>query len=128
MLLEVENQVCDIDRRIKEIDSDYFLMFNTESQKYEVHSSSLEDNTLFLNLPFDELDGRTIDYINMKLQMSVKKQIEEMKKKNEKINHDNNEKFLDKVGEMAKDIHRYARRHEDKDGGIDKNAYKTKFT
>lgn len=51
--------ICD---RLKEIDKDYFVMFNRLTQRFEVHVKGGE-STLGCELPFDELDARTIAYV-----------------------------------------------------------------
>jgi hypothetical protein len=60
-LIPVEDNVFDIPRRLKEIDSGYFVMFNPDNQKYELHNE-FQDTTYCLTFPYDELDGRALDY------------------------------------------------------------------
>lgn len=121
----VETNVFNIPERLKAIDKGYFVVFRPYSQRYELHHEE-QDFTLCTEFPYDELDSRAIDYAKKTRIENIDIIMEEMKKKNEKIENDRKESFLDKVGEIAKDIHRYARRSTG-DGGIDKGAYKTRF-
>ena len=58
----VTSDVFGIVERIKEIDPDYFIMLNRETQRFEVHIKG-QLCTLGCELPFDELDARTLEYV-----------------------------------------------------------------
>lgn len=59
-LISVTNDLYDIACRLKTVDDDYRLFYNTGKRRYEVYSKSRE--TLQFVVPFDELDARTVDY------------------------------------------------------------------
>ena len=63
MLIEIKNDVYYISQRLKEIDFKYFILYNTKKKKYEIHHSGQSD-TYCLTVPFDELDSRTIHFVN----------------------------------------------------------------
>nr|DAS14111.1 MAG TPA: hypothetical protein [Caudoviricetes sp.] len=48
--------------RIKELDPAYYIMFNRNSGRYQVHAGTGRD-TLQLDLPFDILDSRALSYV-----------------------------------------------------------------
>jgi len=123
----VNSNVFDIPRRLKEIDEGYFVLFNPDNQKYEIHHSGQKDNTYCFTIPYDELDARTIDLVYKTKIENFRANLEEMKRKNEKLIMDREKSFHDKIEVTAREIHQYARRHEDNDGAIDAGAYKTKF-
>ena len=125
-LIYVENDAMDITKRVKEIDKDYFIMFNPRTQQFEVHHSEQTGGTLCLNLPFGELDSRTIDYIQKYRVENVKKIMAEMEAHNLKIEVDKANKFRDTTTEALKDIHTYCNRHTDKET-VDEGAFKTRF-
>ena len=52
-----------ITSRLKEIDRSYFILYDTNSQKFEVHSSGQFGNSYCLTLPFDVLDERAVDHV-----------------------------------------------------------------
>lgn len=60
--IAVTGDVYNITGRLKEIDRDYFVMFNRRTQKFEVHING-QWCTLGCELPFDELDARTLLYV-----------------------------------------------------------------
>jgi hypothetical protein len=60
--IAVTGDVYNITGRIKEIDRDYFIMLNRMTQRFEVHVRG-QWSTLECELPFDELDARTLRYV-----------------------------------------------------------------
>ena len=62
----MKNQIlldCDpfyISSRIKEVDENYFIVFNTARNVYELHSSAQIGSTYALTIPYSQLDERTI--------------------------------------------------------------------
>lgn len=60
--IAVTSDAYGITERIKEIDPDYFVMLNRETQKFEVHVRG-QECTLGCELPFEELDARTLEYV-----------------------------------------------------------------
>jgi len=54
----IKNDVYDMARRVREYDNSLFLVFNTKSQKYELHSLDNKGNTFCATIPYDQLDAR----------------------------------------------------------------------
>ena len=95
----IKNDLFDISNRLKSIDKNYFVVFNTAKQKYEIHYKRAK-NTYELTLPFNFLDARTIDFVQ-KTRMENKELIfAEMEKANLKIEAENKNKILNKIGEI----------------------------
>ncbi|HEY8390163.1 MAG TPA: hypothetical protein VIL26_04340 [Clostridia bacterium] len=63
MKIIIKDDLYDIASRLKSIDSGYFVMFDTISKSYEVHNSNNIGSTFCLNVPYKELDARTITYV-----------------------------------------------------------------
>lgn len=55
---KIESDCLDIVQRIKAIDENYFVMYNLNTQKYELHNSEQKQRTYCLTFPFDTLDER----------------------------------------------------------------------
>jgi hypothetical protein len=125
-LILVESDVMDITKRLRKIDKNYFVMFNPRTQKYELHNAEQRDVTLCLNLPFDELDSRTIDHVQKYRIENLKKIIAEMEANNLKIEIEKENRLKDTQREIMKDIYTYCNRHTDKEV-LDEGAYKTRF-
>ena len=61
--IAVTGDVLNITGRLKEIDPDYFVMFNRKTQKFEVHAAGQEGTTLGCELPYEQLDARAIEHV-----------------------------------------------------------------
>ena len=63
MKIKLTYDVYNISKRIKEIDKDYFIVFNTSKGKFEVHNNSQIGGSYCLTLPYACLDERTLVYV-----------------------------------------------------------------
>lgn len=123
----VESNVFNIPERLREIDKGYFVLFNPENQRYELHHEE-QDFTYCFTFPFEELDGRAIDYVRETRIERIDIIKRQMKERNRKLQEDMEKEFQDKIECIAKDVHKYALRHTD-DNDHEKafrNAYKTR--
>lgn len=78
---EIESDALDIVGRLKSIDRDYFVMFNPDRHKFEVHSHG-QKNTYCLTVPYDALDERTITFVLKTRVQNSDKLFEEMEREN----------------------------------------------
>jgi hypothetical protein len=125
-LIQVKSNVLKIPERLREIDKGYFVMWNTNTQQFEVHHKEHIGNTLALNIPFNELDQRTIDLVRQTRIESGRTLIEEMDRNNNKIELQSEKKLSDYIQSTAKDIHKYCSSKASIDI-IPDNAYTTRF-
>ena len=58
----IENDLCNIVKRLRLIDPSYFVVYNKRSGRYEVHSTDNVGATFCFIVPYDELDARTLTY------------------------------------------------------------------
>lgn len=100
MLIKINTDNYFITQRIKEIDKHYFIVFNTTSNKFEIHNERQAENTYCVGLPFIELDERTIDFVLKTQASNVEKIIEEIEKNNKKIEEKNKEKIIEELEEI----------------------------
>lgn len=82
---EIYSDCQDIVKRLKEIDKDYFVVFNTTRKCFELHNRGQERDTFCLTLPFECLDERTIDLTLKTLSVKRDELIKEIEKENEKM-------------------------------------------
>jgi pentatricopeptide repeat protein len=113
----VGDNVFDIPRRLREINPNFFVVFNPNTQLYELHDEK-QKSTFCLTFPFDELDSRCLDYTRQRLVDRADTLFKQMREKNLKLEADSDNKFIDEVGEASKDIYNYAVRRSI-DGDID---------
>ena len=63
MLKPISSDVYGIADRIKDIDRNYVIYFNTAKGGFEVHNLSQPDGSFCLNLPYKFLDERTLKLV-----------------------------------------------------------------
>ena len=80
----IQSDTFYISQRIKEIDESYYIVYNFEKEKFEIHSSSQKGSTYCLTVPYNVLDERTLDLVRKTQSCNVDKIIEEIDKENEK--------------------------------------------
>ena len=84
-LRPVTSDVCDIVWRIQQIDAGYFVMFNTESGRFEVHHPAQTGGTLACELPFEQLDERAVRYVRQTSAARAARYLEELERENERL-------------------------------------------
>ena len=82
-LLIIEGDTFFINERLKEIDRDYYVVFNLEKQKYEVHVHGQAGNSYAFTLPFDSLDERALLFAQKTRIANMDKILEEIERDNE---------------------------------------------
>jgi len=100
---EIESDCLDIVKRIKSIDKDYFVVFNLNDKKFELHHRSQKKKTYCLTFPYDVLDERAYLYtLKTRVQNSdeIFKEIDRMnlqwqKAQTKKVLNDFEEKLYD---------------------------------
>ena len=80
--LDIKDDVYYICQRLKEIDRSYYVLFNLDRKKYEIHSNEQKDTYCF-TVPFDQLDERTLFYSLKTRSDRRDKIIKEIEKSNE---------------------------------------------
>ena len=63
MKIKIFNDVYEISKRIRYIDKDYYVVYDTSKQKFEIHNSNQIGGSYCLTLPYNELDERTLKYV-----------------------------------------------------------------
>lgn len=96
--IEIKNDIFDICRRLKNIDSSYFILYDKIRGKYELHSTEQYHNSYVLTIPYDRLDCRTIDFVYMTRRENSKRLIFEMEENNKKLE----KREMDNILDMAK--------------------------
>lgn len=124
MLIKIKNDVFDIARRIKQIDSGYFLCFNTKTKNFEVHNKK-QKHTFCLIVPDKQIDCRVLSHVLKTRRENIDKILAEIDKHNQELENQTKRQVLDKSSFMFNEMFSYAAHHE---GDVDfKNAYTTKW-
>lgn len=123
MLIKILQDVHDILSRLREINGDYFVVYNTGRECFEVHNYG-QKNTYCLTVPYPQLDCRTIDWTLKTRRENLNKLLNEIDENNEKLEKQNQQAVRDLSEWKLKEYYNYAQKFEGKN--IDK-AYITKW-
>lgn len=103
MHFEITHDVYEISKRIKYIDKDYYVVYNTSSAKFEVHNSSQLDTTFCLTLPYNQLDERTLNYVAKTRSANIENILEEIENNNKIQESADRSSVLKEMNELATD-------------------------
>jgi len=123
MLIKILQDTHDIVSRLREIDCNYFVVYNSERQCFEVHNFG-QKNTYCLTVPYAQLDCRTITLTLKSRREFLEKILAEIDASNERLEQDNLKKVRDMSEWKAREYYSYANKNEDKKI---ENAYVTKW-
>ena len=82
MKIQIKHDVYDISNRIKDIDRDYFILFNTSTKKFEIHNTAQVGSTYCLTLPYPFLDERTLNFVNQTKSANIELILEKIENSN----------------------------------------------
>lgn len=94
--IRIEHDLFDISIRLKEIDSGYFVLYDTKSLLYELHNNRYKPS-LQLVFPYKNLDARAISH-TLKTRIERREQLMlEMDKHNDRLERENEERIKQKA-------------------------------
>ena len=82
MKIKILSDVYNIAKRIKNIDKYYYLVFNTSTNKFEVHNSHQVGGSFCLTIPYDFLDERTLNLVNQTRVENIERILNEIENNN----------------------------------------------
>ncbi len=101
--IRIVNDVMGIVRRLKNIDRDYFVVWNKKNDRYEIHNCRCEP-TLVLVLPYPQLDSRAITYVQSTRIENMQEFIVQMDEYNHKLEESKNRQILDESSYKSKHL------------------------
>ena len=107
MKIEIEDDVFEIVKRLKEIDDGYFVLYDTCKNRFEVHNY-YQENTYCLMCPFDVLDDRLIDVVLYSNVLNIDKIIEDIDNINDVNESNGNIKLKNQQRYMFEEIFKFA--------------------
>lgn len=123
MKIKIERDMFDIVERIKEIDDGYFIVFDDEKNRFEVHNSK-QKFTYCLSVPFDELDSRVINLVNSTFVGISDNILEHIDNNNKKIEENNKNNVKSQTDFMVREIYDFCNNSSKK---FDENSFHTKW-
>ena len=99
MQIIIDTDALFITNRLKEIYKDYYVIYDTKKQKYELHAREQIGGSYCLTCPFGCLDERFVELALRTQSKNRSKLIAEIDQQNEKQQSQNVKKFMDTIGE-----------------------------
>lgn len=85
MKIKIRHDVYNISKRIKKIDKNYYIVYDTSRACFEVHYKGQVGGSYCLSLPYPELDARTLFLINKTKSKNITFLLEEIEENNKNI-------------------------------------------
>jgi len=108
MKIKIENDVFDIINRLKEIDEGYYIVYNTNSKKNEIHNKYTK-NSYCLTIPYSQLDERTIVLANNTHVRNYKKILESIEENNDRLQTEKIEELKEVNDYKIRELLKYSR-------------------
>ncbi|MBO5103408.1 MAG: hypothetical protein J6C13_04920 [Clostridia bacterium] len=124
-LIKISHDIFDICDRVKEIDSGYYVVYNTIKNQYEIHNSKQKSNT-FCIVCENGLNSRVITKLRKTRVENIEKVLKELEKHNEKLELDAKKAITDETSWKAREMFDYANKREEDCDFL--NAYKTTWS
>ena len=99
MNIQIKHDVYNIAKRIKNIEKNYFIVYNTSKKSFEVHNSRQIGTTYCLTLPYKELDERALKYVNYTKSENIEKILNKIDNENKMLESAEKSKVLSNVFE-----------------------------
>ena len=85
MLIEIKSDALDIVKRIKKIDKNYKLFYNTKKDAFELHNQKQLFSSFCLSFPYKFIDERMVDYTLKTRSQNKDKIFKEIEEQNKKL-------------------------------------------
>lgn len=117
MKIKIDHDPFNIVNRIKQLNKNYYIVYNLQNKKYEIHNSSFK-NSYCITVPFNQLDCRAIKILRDS--ENPEKIFAEIEKHNKNLEIKTQNARLDKSEYQLKEIYNYSNAHVK---NFDGNAY-----
>lgn len=104
-LIPVFTNVYRIPERLKELDENFFVVFNTKKQMFEIHSLANKGDTYGITIPLQELDARVFPIVRRaNLRVRGKEIFREIDRHNERLKKSNERRNRDEIRALAGEV------------------------
>ena len=121
-LIKISNDVFDIVNRVKEINSGYFIVYNTKKHKYEVHNSNQVGSSFCITCE-NGLNSTVISKLRKTRIENIDKILKEIDENNAKNEQITKNAMTDETSFKLKEMFDYAKKRESDSDFVD--SYKT---
>lgn len=103
MKIKLNSDVYNISKRIKEIDKYYYIVYNTSTNKFEIHNSKQVFGSYCLTLPYNTLDWRAMEYVQKTSIVNMENVLNEIQNNNNLLESTEKTSAFNKVCEHIYD-------------------------
>ena len=89
MKIKILFDVYNIAKRLKDIDRDYYVVYDTSKQHYEIHNSSQKGSTYCLTIPHNQLDERVLKLVRKNQSANIDEILEQIENDNKHLESTN---------------------------------------
>ncbi len=107
MKIKIESDVFDIAKRVKQINENYYILFDTSKQKFELHSKE-QQNSYCFSYPFQNLDNRFLDLVYTTNIKYIDNIVEDIDNNNREIEQREKQKTKSQTDYMLREIYSFA--------------------
>lgn len=107
MKIKIESDVFDIAKRVKQINENYYILFDTSKQKFELHSKE-QQNSYCFSYPFQNLDNRFLDLVYTTNIKYIDNIMEDIDNNNREIEKREKQKTKSQTDYMFREIYSFA--------------------
>ena len=82
MKIRISQDVYNIAKRIKNINRDYYVVYDTSRQNFEIHNSNQVGSTYCLTIPYNQLDERVLKLVRETQSANIDEILEQIENDN----------------------------------------------
>lgn len=98
MQIEIQSDALFVSDRLKQIDKDYFITYNTTKNQYELHHRKQVGSTYCLGCPYPCLDERFITLAQKSKIENSKQILKQIEQHNQKIQKQQTQNLIQQLG------------------------------
>ncbi len=102
-MIKITSDVYNISNRIKHIDKNYFIVYNTSKRCFEIHNKG-QKNTYCVTLPYNTLDERTLNYTQKTLSQNLNEILNSIEQHNALLKKEQMRKTLNEMDDSINQL------------------------
>ena len=85
MKIRIFHDVYNISKRVKYIERNYYVVYNTSKKKFEIHNSNQMGSSYCLTIPNDQLDERVLKLVRKTQSANIEEILEQIENDNKHL-------------------------------------------
>ena len=89
MKIKILHDVYNISKRVKCIDRDYYVVYDTSKQHFEIHNKNQMGSSYCMTIPFEQLDERAMKLVRKNQSANIDEILEQIENDNKLLGSTN---------------------------------------